>query len=66
MEAKFVTEISVTDPDTNGQVKLAVYKHENGGMFAMDSEYLDQCVDEDSPVIPDPFATKFSKLMLVG
>jgi hypothetical protein len=66
MGAKFVTEISVTDPDTNGQVKLAVYKHENGGMFAMDSEYLDQCVDEDSPVIPDPFATKFSKLMLVG
>lgn len=65
MKAKFVTEILVTDPDFDGDVRLTVFKHENGGMFAMDSSYLNQCVDDDNPVIPDPFATKFSKLMLV-
>lgn len=55
--AKFVKEITVIDPDSKGEVELSVYKHENGGMFAMDSSFLDQCTDEDSyPVIPDPFA----------
>ena len=56
-KAKFVKEISVTDPDTKGDVTIAIYKHENGGMFAMDSSWLDQACDGDSyPVIPDPFA----------
>ena len=63
--AKFVKEITVIDPDSKGEVELSVYKHENGGMFAMDSSFLDQCTDEDSyPVIRDPFETKGS-LMLV-
>jgi hypothetical protein len=56
-KAKFVVEITVVDPDTKGDVQLSVYKHENGGMFAMDSSFLDQCTDEDSyPIIPDPFS----------
>lgn len=54
--AKFVKEIVVTDPDSKGDVILEIYKHQNGGMFAMDSSFLDQCCDEDTfPVIPDPF-----------
>ena len=55
--AEFVKEISVTDPDSKGQVELSVFKHnETGGMFAVDSSYLDQCFDDDTdPVIPDPF-----------
>lgn len=60
MEAKFVNEITVIDPDTKGEVQLAVYKHENGGMFAIDSSYLEQVATEheteDCYVIPDPFA----------
>ena len=53
--AKFVEEITVTDPDTKGLVELDVFKHENGGMFAIDATFLDQCFDEDEdPVIPDP------------
>lgn len=40
--AKFVKEIVVTDPDSKGEVHLAVYKHENGGMFALDSSFIDQ------------------------
>jgi hypothetical protein len=54
--AKFVTEITVTDPDSGGEVELDVFKHENGGMFAIDASYLDQAFDDDKPiVIPNPF-----------
>lgn len=58
MEAKFVKEITVTDPDTGGKVKMEVYKHQGGGMFAMDSSYLEDVMDEDteSVCIPDPFS----------
>lgn len=59
--AKFVNVITVIDPDTKGEVELEVYKHQNGGMFAMDSSYLDQCTDEDTlPVIPDPFGDQYA------
>jgi hypothetical protein len=57
--AKFVKEITVIDPDSKGKVQLTVYKHEGGGMFAIDSSFLDQCVntdDFDRPIIPDPFS----------
>jgi hypothetical protein len=55
-KAKFVKEITVVDPDTKGDVQISIYKHENGGLFGMDSSFLDQCTDEDSyPIIPDPF-----------
>jgi hypothetical protein len=54
--AKFVKEITVIDPDSKGEVQMEVYKHESGGMFAVDSSYLEQCCDEDSyPIIPDVF-----------
>lgn len=55
--AKFVKEIEILDTDTGGIVSLTVYKHENGGMLAIDSSFLDQCFREDfHPVIPDPFS----------
>jgi hypothetical protein len=54
-KAKFVKQITVIDPDTRGTVLLEVYKHENGGMFAIDSSYLEEEFDDDEPVIADPF-----------
>lgn len=56
--AEFVKEIVVIDPDSKAPVELSVFKHnESGGMFAIDSSYLDQCFDDDQdPVIPDPFS----------
>jgi hypothetical protein len=57
--AKLVKEITVIDPDSKGKVQLTVYKHEGGGMFAIDSSFLDQCVntdDFDRPIIPDLFS----------
>ena len=54
--AKFVKEITVQDPDTGGDVEMEVYKHKNGGMFAIDSSYLEQVHDDDTyPIVPDPF-----------
>jgi len=55
--AEFVKEVSVKDPDSGGWVEMAVFKHnDSGGMFAVDSSYLDQCFDDDTdPVIQDPF-----------
>lgn len=55
-KAKFVREVTVTDPDTNLPVEISIYKHEGGGMFGIDSSYLDQCLDDDEPQIPDPFS----------
>jgi hypothetical protein len=57
--ANFVTEVVTIDPDTGGEVHLAVYKHENGGMFAIDSSFVGQVLDpEDDGLmgIPDPFS----------
>jgi hypothetical protein len=61
--SKFVKEITVIDPDTKGEIQLAVYKHCNGGMFAIDSSYIDQVLadraddmETDHMTIPDPFA----------
>lgn len=63
-KAKFITEITSVDTETGDEVKLSVYKHEGGGMFAIDSSYLDQCFDdEENPKIPDPFGNKRSSLL---
>jgi len=58
-KAKFVIEISVKDPDyPSSMVNISVFKHQNGGMFGIDSSYLDQNFDDDvDPLIPDPFST---------
>jgi len=63
----FVKEIMVIDPDTGGEVELAVFKHSNGGMFAIDSSYIVQCTgdDDDIPEIQDPFEEN-SQIILFG
>lgn len=64
--AKFVIEITVVDPDSKGDVPMSVYKHENGGMFAIDSSFIDQCFDDDCDVvIRDPFE-KNGNIKLLG
>lgn len=57
--SKFVKEIEVEDPDSHGVVHLSVYKHENGGMFAIDSSFIEQVLDDDEVEclsVYDPFA----------
>lgn len=36
-KSKFVQVVNITDPGTNGQVSVAMFKHENGGMFGNDN-----------------------------
>lgn len=55
-EAYFVQEVEVQDPDTGGVVHVAIYKHENGGMFGVDSSYIDQVIPDECDAIYDPFA----------
>ena len=53
--AKFVKEVTVIDPDTKGEITIEIYKHENGGMFGVDSSFLEQGFDDDEcPIIQDP------------
>lgn len=60
--AKFVQEVTVKDPETLGQVDVAIYKHPCGGMFGVDCSFLDQCTDDDeNPVILDPFVSVIDK-----
>lgn len=59
--ANFIKEIIVIDPDSKGEVEIEIYKHENGGIFAIDSSFLDQVArtdDFDRPIIPDPFSVE--------
>ena len=55
--AKFINEVTVVDPESMGEVEVSMFKHnESGGIFGIDSSYLDQCFEDDiDPVIPDPF-----------
>ena len=67
-KATFVKSILI---DEDGyDVFLSVYKHENGGLFAIDSSYLEQAFDFDVyPTIPDPFGNAVkekSSVMLTG
>lgn len=57
--AKFIKEITFRDPNTGDMVEMEVYKHENGGMFAIDSSFLEQVAEDEErmeTVILDPFS----------
>lgn len=64
----FVKEVTVTDPDTGWQVELSVFKHSNGGMFAIDSSYIIQWghEDDEAPEIRDPFEPDEGTIILLG
>lgn len=62
-KAKFVKEVSVIDPESNLPVEIAIYKHEGGGMFGIDSSYIDQCLDDDEPKVPDMFSLSGNRIV---
>lgn len=57
LSATFVTEVKVIDPDSKGEVGIAIYKHDHsGGMFGVDSSFIEQNFEDDeNPIIADPF-----------
>jgi hypothetical protein len=54
--AKFIKEIVIQDPDTGGDVHVAIYKHQHGGIFGIDSSFIEQEREDTSDAIYDPFA----------
>ena len=65
--AEYVKDIVIQDPDTGGDVDVTIFKHQNGGLFGMDSSYLEQVAQESSggnPVVNDPFETCTNDLVL--
>lgn len=54
--ATFIKEISIVDPDTKGTVHVSMFKHEqSGGIFGIDTSFLDQCFDDHERVmVADP------------
>lgn len=57
-EAKFLRTVTVIDLDSGLQVELCVFKHCNGGMFAIDSSFVDQVLgdeeDDELVMMNDP------------
>jgi len=52
VNASFITQIVVTDPDTGARVEMEVWKDPtSGGLFAIDASFLDDVTEE----IPSPF-----------
>lgn len=54
--AKFIKEVVIQDPDTGGVVHVAMYKHEGGGIFGIDSSFITQEREDMDDSIYDPFA----------
>ena len=51
-KAKFVTSVTVIDPDSGGEVNVEIYKDsQSDGMFGIDSSFVEQVFDEDEPVL---------------
>lgn len=52
VNASFITQIVVTDPDTGAPVEMEAWKDPtSGGLFAIDASFLDDVAEE----IPSPF-----------
>lgn len=55
--ATFVTEVTVTDPETKELVKVSIYKHDHSGfMFALDKLFIEaNFCDDETPTVADPY-----------
>jgi hypothetical protein len=55
IEARFITQITITDPDSHAPVELEVWKDpSSGGLFGIDASFLDQIEEHvASPFNPD-------------
>lgn len=50
INSKFIQTVSVTDPDSGGQVEIEIRKLDNGAMIGFDGSWLEQFdVNPNSP-----------------
>tara|TARA_R110001583_G_scaffold42169_1_gene134098 strand:+ start:939 stop:1553 length:615 start_codon:yes stop_codon:yes gene_type:complete len=60
--ATFIQEVSITDPETEGTVEIAIYKDQsNGAMFGVDASYILTLSDDDP--VSNPFTGKDIQLV---
>jgi len=51
----FIEEVTVIDPQDKLPVEVSMFKHENGGIFGVDSSYISQVLTDDTtPFVNDP------------
>ncbi len=51
-KAILVTEVTVTDPQSGGEVQVSIFKDpKSGGMFGVDSSYIEQNFEDDEEVV---------------
>ena len=56
IEAIFIQEITVIDPETKGEVAVLIWKDPvSGGIFGLDASFIEQMTEQ---VIPSPFDRK--------
>lgn len=52
MTSKFVTVVTVTDPDTGGAVEVEIRKLESGALVGLDGAWLQQLGPDEQPLSP--------------
>ena len=68
-KAILVSEVTVTDPDTGGEVSVSIFKDSSsGGMFGVDSSFIEQLFEDDEDlVVENPLSfMRNSKIELTG
>lgn len=56
IEAIFIQEITVIDPETKGEVAVEIWKDPvSGGIFGLDASFIEQMTEQ---IIPSPFDRK--------
>jgi len=54
-KATFIKEITIIDPQSRLPVEVSMFKHQNGGIFGIDSSYITSVLcEERTPSINDP------------
>jgi len=67
MKAKHIKDIIVIDPDSGGEVEVSIFKHPGGGLFGLDTSYIEQVLDDetvDELQIPDPFDQSMKNIQI--
>ena len=55
IQAKWISDIAIIDPDTKEVVEVSMFKHDSGGIFGIDASFIEQMCSDNNPTINDPF-----------
>lgn len=64
-KANFISTVSVVDPSDMSEVEVKIFKHQNGKMFGLDNNYIDQELEENFEITIDPFDANETVLLVI-